>query len=247
MLPITKILPKELLPVGDSILLYENIQSIFNWWIVNIIIVTTPEKESIIKKCLTINDSLKQYSNKILLKMDTIFDHLSIEYIYQTRTWTWWALLSVESLMDGNYIFIMFGDMLIHPDYHIISDMISMYNVYQWPVIGTMMFPESYRWVYGETIVDEYWIISTTTAKSDNQSWLFRMAVWCFILPITVFEDLKINNNSIDSTKELSLMTAINQLCNHTKVYNYTIKQWLYDFGNMRERLAYQAQFYQTY
>lgn len=240
MLPITKSIPKELLPIWNSILLFENIKTLFNVGFRDFIIVNN-ESKKIIEDYLAINYDLEIYKSPKIAEMNYILSQCNIVYTRQKINGTWWALLAAEKWIFEDHSLIFFGDMYIDTEKdNVIEKIYQLYAQKKTSIVVSSYFSEKYREIYWEIEIKNGYITTTTKRKQSSIGDIL-LAIWCFILDKAIFNYLwdLVKEYNYKDQKEISLMSAINILCTQKKVINYTSYWSIFDFWNMNERINY--------
>ncbi len=120
-LPITKVIPKEMLPINGVPILQLLIEEAFSAGITEIILVINKEKEPIIRSYLS-RDGVaaakiaeKGHASK-LERLDHLIDSVKFHYVYQEQQLgDGHAILQAESLLKDEPFAVLFGDDLVIP------------------------------------------------------------------------------------------------------------------------------------
>lgn len=237
-LPITKSIPKEMLPIVDRPIIDYIVEEALLSGITEILFVISETKESI-KKYYEKNQILEErfIKNKQLDLLEKInLPKVHISYIYQKEALgSGHAVKLAQEFADGDDIAILFGDNMIKSDVPALKQLIQVYEKTGNSVIGVVNVPLedtsrygiiSYKNLYTKEIKEIVEKPSSTKAPSTNA--IFGR----YILTNSIFDALekipKING-------EYGLTDAFSIMMQEETIRSCSIKGKCYDTGNKKE------------
>ena len=122
LLPITKTVPKELLPVYDVPIVHLLVEEAYASGIKKIIFVVTKHNKKIIENYFSndtyLNNFLKDKPDKqkLLKRINEIINNVEFKYVYQNLKGTFGALYSAKKYIKNDYFIVMYGDDLVDGD-----------------------------------------------------------------------------------------------------------------------------------
>lgn len=238
MLPLSKIIAKEMMPIWDKPV----IQYIVEWlvwsWVTEIKILTT-WKKSIIKKRFTKdkeieNILIQKWKNDLLEKLVNPRKIAKYQFIKQEwRLWTWWAILQLQKIIKWKYFFINFWDAIF--DYKYFKIMLNKFKETNCPIIW--IIPQPIKEASNHWVVKLNWeklIEIEESRKIDKAPSNYIRDGFC-ILPYRIFEILK-KIKKEKNWQKFRLADWINKLVKETDIYTVKIK-WYRDIWNINKRM----------
>ncbi len=119
LLPLTKTVPKEMLPIYDVPAIMLLVEEAYKSGIKKIIFVVTKHNKKIIEDFfsndLYLNNFLKDKPDKkaLLTRINKLINNIEFKYVYQTIKGTFGALYSAKNYIKNDYFILMYGDDLI--------------------------------------------------------------------------------------------------------------------------------------
>ncbi len=239
MLPITKTIPKELLPVWSKPIIQYAVEWLVSAWIKDIIFVTSQSKKALedyFDKNYELEDLLKQkWKTEFLEKINQPKELANIIFVKQKKPlWTWHAVWLVEPWINDDYFFLNYWDE-IYPQ-SVYSDMIDMFKKNKKSVMMLFEVPKE--------DVFRYWVVEISDNKIINfvekpkveeaPSNLIRTWVWIFHKSIFKYlHDVKPN----EKNWEIYLTDAIITLMKKDVIIPYLNNSWRWDVWNLQWRL----------
>ena len=135
LLPYTKTVPKEMLPIYDVPNIYHLVREAYLSGIKKIIFVVTDHNKSIIEHFFSkdnyLEDFLKDKPDKkeLLNDIDEIINNLEFKYVYQEIKGTYGALYSAKDYIVNDNFIVMYGDDLIDSDIPLTKQLIDKYMI----------------------------------------------------------------------------------------------------------------------
>lgn len=134
LLPYTKTISKEMMPIYDVPSIYILVKELFQEGIKKVIFVVTKHNKKLIENYFSkdkyLDEFLKDKPNKkkILTELNEIISKMSFTYVYQTIKGTYGALYSARKFIKNDYFLLMYGDDIIDNDISVTKQLIDAYN-----------------------------------------------------------------------------------------------------------------------
>ena len=134
LLPYTKTVPKEMLPIYDVPNIFLLVEEAYNSGIKKIIFVVTEHNINLIKNFFSKDNYLEEFlkdkpDKQIKLKkINNIINNLEFTYVYQELLGTYGALYSAKNYIKNDNFIVMFGDDLIDSNIPLTKQLINNYN-----------------------------------------------------------------------------------------------------------------------
>lgn len=194
MLPITKVIPKEMLPVWEKPLIQHTVEALVRAWCHDIICVTSQSKKAIedyFDKNFELESLLiKKWKTKELAMVQETKDLANMVFIRQKeQLWVWHAILQAQSWIHDDFFLVLNGDDLYHPE--ALKDMITLHQKTRKAVVLLQEVPKDdvYKWWIAEVVG---WCIRRIVEKpavADAPSQLAN--TWAVIYPREIFSHLQ--------------------------------------------------------
>lgn len=231
-LPFTKILPKEMLPIGDKPLLHHSLDN-FRKNEINDFLFVLSENKTLIREYFSYSDNI--YNNKWISELNELINESKIDFVNDKYKWTGWSLLCAKDEIDENYFMLVFGDMYISSEN--IQNMLKIHNDTGSMVILINKVDKSYRANYKETIIWDDAKIKSLLVDPDKESLDdMDMVWWIFILHRDIFVEIAGRIDLEDIEKEVGVVRPIENMLKHHDIYAYKTEWWIYDIWNIDER-----------
>lgn len=134
LLPYTKSVPKEMMPIYDVPNIFLLVSEAYKSGIKKIIFVVTEHNKELIKNFFSkdtyLEEFLKDKPDKLLLlnRINEIIDNMKFEFVYQELLGTYGALYSARNYLKNDNFIVMFGDDLIDSEIPLTKQLINSYN-----------------------------------------------------------------------------------------------------------------------
>lgn len=220
MLPITKTIPKEMLPVWDKPVIQYVVEWCVNAGIQDIIMITSQQKKALedyFDKNYELEDILQKKGKLDLLALiNTPKDMAHYTFVKQTQMlWTAHAVLQIQPWIDDDYFMVIFGD-AIYPNY-MYTDLIKKFNEHPQSIICVHEVPKEETYRYGVLKLDGEKVIEIVEQPKVEDAPSNLVCNGVYILPKTIFPLLK--NLPIHAARgEYLLPDALNILMKQTDV-----------------------------
>lgn len=244
-LPITKSIPKEMLPIVDKPAIQYVVEEVVNSGITDIIMVVNDQKEAI-KTHFGDNKELEEYLIKFdkldQLKMVKDLSKIAkITYINQTGPYgNGTPVLCAKDEIGDQPFAVIWGDEFIYSEPPRLKQIIDVFEEFNKPVISAIRVAKETVNRYGivdiKQIRDNVYKINKMVEKPSIEEAPSNLAAHgAYILPPKIFAILE--NLQLGKGGELWLVDAINKLMEIDEVYACEIDGKYYDTGNKLEYL----------
>ena len=135
MLPYTKTVPKEMLPIYDVPNIFLVVEEAYQSGIKHIIFVVTKHNMNLIKQFFSedkyLNEFLKNKPDKKILleRINKVIKNMTFTYVYQNLMGTYGALYSAKKYIKRDNFIVMYGDDLIITKTPLTKQLIDSYNI----------------------------------------------------------------------------------------------------------------------
>ena len=119
MLPYTKTVPKEMMPIYDVPNIFLLVEECFFSDIKKIIFVVTKHNKELIEKFFSNDNYLNNFlkdkpdKEKLLTRINNVINNITFEYVYQDKMGTYGALYSAKDYIKNDNFIVLYGDDLI--------------------------------------------------------------------------------------------------------------------------------------
>lgn len=239
-LPITKAVPKEILPIVDTPVLGYIVNEAIDSGMTDILIVINHNKE-MIREYFTPNPELEEkliadgktdYAN--MLK--SIYSRANIEFTYQDKTLGSGDAVYKAKYFTGDEPFCLaWGDDLIVGDEPVMGQLAKAYDRLACPILGVQRFDGDDIVKYGVAAISESdgrahkcRGIVEKPALSEIPSRLASLGR--YVLDKRVYEEIE--NTPVGKGNEYQLTDTLNRMCSTCGVYAYEFTGKRYDMGD---------------
>ncbi|HET6513979.1 MAG TPA: UTP--glucose-1-phosphate uridylyltransferase GalU [Thermodesulfovibrionales bacterium] len=237
-LPATKASPKEMLPIVDKPMIQYAVEEAIYCGIEEIIVITGKHKRAIedhFDSAYELEEKLKVDGKKKLLDEVKKLSHINLAYIRQgVALGLGHAILCAKPFVRDEPFAVILSDDVIEPDYHLLKDMIRVYEEVDCPVIALEEVPDSDVSRYG--IIDgvpegDVYRISSLVEKPKKEEAPSNLAIiGRYILTPDIFRILE--RQRAGAGGEIQLTDALKELLKKRSIFGYPIKGRRYDAGD---------------
>lgn len=239
-LPITKSMPKEMLPLLDKPVIHYVVQETIKSGIDDILIVTgrgkravedyfddSPELEMHLKK------HNKAESIEMIKKVSSL---ANIHYIRQKEPMGLAdAVLKAEKHVSNQPFALLLGDDIIHGDKPCTKQLIDIYNKYQCSILAVQQVPmeiiNRYGVIKGKKIEEELYMVEDIIEKPKKEDAPSNVAsIGRYVFTPEIFDCIK--KTKLGVNNELQITDAIRILMENQNVYAYGFRGHRYDTGD---------------
>ena len=236
MLPITKSIPKEMLPVGTKPVIHYIVEALSNSWIKDILMITSAWKEALedyFDKNYELEETLKRkWKMDKLEELDKIKNFANICFLRQKeQLWFAHAVLTGKEWIKEDYFFLTVGDTIFEEK--IFKDMLEIHLKNHKPVIALKEIPWNEVEKYWVAEIKNNKIVSLVEKPSKEEAPSNLIMVWAYILPKKIFqiiENLPIN----EKTGEILLPEALTEIIKEDEIIPYICDWKVYDTWNQK-------------
>ena len=242
-LPITKVVPKEILPIIDTPTLEYIIDEVVEAGITEILLVVSKEKLEVIKKLVNGNEDL----NKFLLSVNKEKEYklankerpAKISFTIQEKMdGNGRAILCAKEFAKGEPVAILFGDDIMRKvgDKNVTQQLVEVYEKTGKSVVGCQKTNEAVARRCGvmrvsKKVDDRTWDIHGIEEKPKGELPSDLVSLGRFVLDNEIFAEIEKQKPSPESG-EVYLTDAISGLAEKGKVVAYDFVGKRYDIGN---------------
>jgi len=239
-LPITKAVPKEMLPIIDRPVIDFIVEEAIESGIEEIIFVTSKKKKAI-KKYFGKAKKLKKYlikkqKNNELIQLEKTYKKAKITYVLQNEMkGLGHAVLLTQNITKGEPFVLMLGDdMYNNNSSNVTTQLINSYKNVKKTVLGTIEIDIKDSNKYGicepESKINDLIKLRSVIEKPDQINAPSNIAIsGRYILTPKIYKYLKTQKPGKDG--EIQLTDAINRLISEEDVFAKIIKNKRYDIG----------------
>jgi len=240
-LPITKTVPKEMLPLLDRPVIQEVIEEAVLSGIRDIVLVTGMGKSSI-EDYFDISLQLERFlaekgKDSLLERVQEVSRMVDIASIRQKEPkGLGHAVLCSRSLVGNDPFAVLLGDVIIDADKPCIAQLIEVFEKFRKPVVALQEVPmeEVHRYgvVEGEEVEPGVFFISRLVEKPHPDKAPSNLAVTGrYVLPPEIFA--RIEATSPGAGGEIQLTDALDSMAGESGVYGLVFEGQRYDTGNL--------------
>ena len=240
MLPITKSMPKEMLPIVDRPVIHYVVEEAIRAGINDILIITGKGKRAIedyFDRSFELEYYLREKGKVDELKqIEEIGEMVDIYYVRQKKPLGLGdAILHAEKHVNGEPFAVLLGDDIIVSQKSVIKQLIDVAEKRKAPVIGVESVPwelvSRYGIVDGEPIEDDLYIVRHLVEKPSSEEAPSNIAiVGRYVLTPDVFDVLK--ETSPGKENEIQLTDALGALLKEQEMFSKKITGKRYDVGS---------------
>ncbi|MFA4818282.1 MAG: UTP--glucose-1-phosphate uridylyltransferase [Patescibacteria group bacterium] len=239
-LPVTKALPKEMLPIVDKPILQYIVEEAVASGIEDIIVVTSFNKRAVEDHFDYMPELeawlARQGKTEALEQVKKIAELANFVYIRQKGPYgNGTPILNAKHLINNEPFAVIFGDdLMLGPRPHL-QQLIEVYEQYEQPVITAYKVDDegtkNYGIIEAEPISDRVYKVKSVVEKPGPVAAPSRLAsISGYILTPEIFTELE--NTPLGKNGELWLPDAINQLLSKKPIYACLVDGIYYDMGS---------------
>ena len=239
MLPITKSIPKEMLPVGTKPVIHWIVEWLSKAWIKDILMIVSNWKEAIqnyFDKNFELEEILKSKNKYEQLKQLKEIENLANIWFFKQKEQLWFAhaILSAKNCINEDYFLLTVWDTIFEPK--LFEEILEIHKKTQKPVIALQEISMEDVSKYWVVKIEDNKIVDFVEKPSVKEAPSNLIIVWVYILPKKIFkiiENLPLDKKTgeyllPDALKELTLTDWIVPYITKTKVYDtWNLQSWL--------------------
>jgi len=230
-LPITKSMPKEMLPVVHKPVIQYVVEEAYHSGISDILIITGKGKRAL-EDYFDKNDQIE--NNNYLDELDKMLQDLNIFFVRQKEVRGLGdAIRYAESFVADDPFAVMLGDTITIPS--CIQELMTVYQKYAAPIIAVERVPlemvNHYGIISGTEVARNDFLIEHMVEKPSPDSTPSDLAILgSYILTPAIFDAIK--QTSPGKNGEIQLTDAMKLLSSRQKMYAHLFSGKRYDIGN---------------
>jgi len=233
MLPITKTIPKELLPVGNKPVIQYAVEWLAASWIKNILMITSQWKKALedyFDKNYELEDLLKKKGkNDLLALINKPKELANYNFIKQKeQLGTGHAVLQARPWISWDFFIVVYGDAIYPPD--VFKKLIETFEKHSSPILVVHEVPKEETYKYGVVEFDGDKIIDIVEKPEVDKAPSNFISSGIYLLPREIFSILQ---NTLPDKKswEIYLPDAIKKLMIIMDVFPLKVDPF-WDVGN---------------
>jgi UTP--glucose-1-phosphate uridylyltransferase len=230
--PITKAMPKEMLPVVHKPVIHYVVEEAYYSGIKDILIITGRGKRAIEDY---FDSEINTYQNRYLSELNDMLTSLNIYYVRQKGVRGLGDAVShAEAFVGEDPFAVLLGDTITKPP--CIMELIRMFDKYQHSVIAVEKVPPFMIQNYGiistiDNIKKEVFIINDLIEKPSFENAPSDLAILgSYVLTPSIFEHIR--ETKPDVKGEIQLTDALRSLSKKEQLLGYIYSGRRYDIGN---------------
>ncbi len=232
MLPITKVIPKEILPLVNIPVIYYGVEEAKKSGVNDLIFITSPDKTPVID--FFDYSPLQEKYRELLEKYSKMVRIISIRQSFPKGLGD--AINRAADIIDDDYFFVILPDDVIMAKEPVLGQMKNAFDDREGIYLSLMEVPEQdvskYGIVSGELISEKVIRIDNLIEKPSVEEAPSRYAViGRYILSKKIFNEL--SKTKPGKKGEIQLTDAIKALIGKIPVYGYVFDGERYDTGNV--------------
>lgn len=237
-LPATKASPKEMLPLVDKPMIQYAVEEAVYCGIEDLIVITGKHKRAIedhFDSAYELEEKLRISGKKKLLEEINKMSNVNFAYIRQrVALGLGHAILCAKPFVNDEPFAVILSDDIIDPDYHLLRDMIRVFDDVGCPVIALEEVPDSevsrYGIIDGKLEGDIFKIKNLIEKPRTGEAPSNLAIIGRYILTPDIFGVLE--KKKVGAGGEIQLTDALKELLKKRPIYGYLIKGRRYDAGD---------------
>ncbi|TAN45938.1 MAG: UTP--glucose-1-phosphate uridylyltransferase GalU [Nitrospirae bacterium] len=237
-LPATKASPKEMLPIVDKPLIQYAVEEAMSCGMEEFVMITGKNKRAIedhFDVAYRLEEKLRSSGKESLLEEINKLNHIHIAFIRQkSPLGLGHAILCAKPFMGDEPFAVILSDDIIDPDYHLLKEMIEIYEQFDAPVVALEEVPRSevdrYGIIDGKLEGGVYKINDLIEKPSPDKAPSNLAIIGRYILTPDIFGYLE--NQKPGAGGEIQLTDAMKDLVKERPIYGLLMKGKRYDAGD---------------
>lgn len=237
-LPATKASPKEMLPIVDKPLIQYAVEEAMACGIEEFVMITGKNKRALedhFDVAYRLEEKLRSSGKESLLEEINKLNHIHIAFIRQkSPLGLGHAILCAKPFMGDDPFAVILSDDIIDPDYHLLKEMIEIYEQFKAPVIALEEVPGSevdrYGIIEGKLEGGVYKINDLVEKPAPDKAPSNLAIIGRYILTPDIFEYLE--KQKPGAGGEIQLTDALKDLVKKRPIYGLLMNGKRYDAGD---------------
>lgn len=248
MLPITKTIPKELLPVWNKPVIQYIVEWLASGWIKDICMITSQWKQALedyFDKNYELEEILKKkWKIELLKEVNKTKNLANISFVKQKEQLGLpHAVLSAKAWVTWDFFILVLGDMIFSPA--IYQDMLDVYRQYRQPVILLQEIPMEEVYKYWVAKIEDGKIIDMVEKPQPSQSPSNLMMPGMYILPRETFEIIE-KTPINEKLGEIVMPEVLETLMKKYDIIPHVTKHKIWDVGNPENWIKANIEIYES-
>lgn len=237
-LPVTKASPKEMIPIVNKPMIHYAVDEALYCGINEFIMITGKNKralEDYFDSAYELEEKLRNAGKEKLLEEFIELNNINFAYIRQRAALgLGHAILCARPFVNNEPFAVILSDDVIDPEYHLLKDMMGVFEETQSPVIALEEVAESEVSKYGiikGRLSDGICRVEDLVEKPRKEDAPSNLAIiGRYILTPDIFEFLE--QKKVGAGGEIQLTDALRELLKSRSIYGYLTKGKRYDAGD---------------
>lgn len=237
-LPVTKVIPKELLPVGNKPVVQHLVEEAIESGVEEIIFVISPEKELIrhhFSHHPELEDTLlKRGKHELLKRVNSIHEMASFKFTYQNEPLgDGHAILMAEELIDNEPFLVLFGDDIVRSEVPAAKQLIDQFKGESLLAVEKIPIEKSHMYGMIDSIVDEngvHEVKNMVEKPAAHEAPSEYGIIGKYICTPEIFNALRSAKKSDDG--EVRLLDGLKRLKDQQKIWAVEIQGERFDTGH---------------
>lgn len=239
MLPATKAIPKEMITLIDKPLIQYAVEEAIDSGIERIIFITGRTKKALEDHFdinVELNNTLIESGNlEMLEEIKKISEMVNLVYVRQKRMLGLGdAILCVKDIVNDDPFVVILPDDIILSDTPVVSQLMTQFEEYGYPIVSTMKVKEEDTGKYGivkfkDCINDRLSLLDSLVEKPKSNAPSTNAIIGRYVITSSVMKALEEIN--VGCNNELQLTDALNLVARRERVYGYEFEGKRFDCG----------------
>lgn len=236
MLPVTKVIPKEMMPVANKPVIQYAVEWLVGAWIQDIVMITSQwkfaiseyfdkhyELEQLLEKKGKVDMLQKVNATKWMANICYVSQHEQLGFAH--------AVLHAEPWVDSDYFVMVAADTIFHPE--TFKEIIQKHKDTWKTVVWVFQIPLEETYKYGVVEIEDWKISSMIEKPPVGTSTADHIQVGIYVLPKTIFSIIRQLAEEHDwSFAEISPPDAMLELMKNDDILPYVLNHKFWDAGS---------------
>ena len=236
MLPITKSIPKEMLPVWTKPVIHYIVEALSNSWLKDVLMIISNWKEALqnyFDKNYELEETLKRKEKFAELdNLQKIKNMANIAFLKQKeQLWFAHAILPAKSCISEDYFLLTVGDTIFEEK--LFKEILDIHKQTWKAVIALKEIPMEEVSKYWVVKIENWQIIDMVEKPDIDKAPSNLIMVWVYILPRKIFEIIE-NLHFDPKTWEYLLPDALREIMKVEEILPYITDTKVYDTWNIK-------------
>lgn len=241
MLPASKSIPKEMLPIFDKPTIQYIVEEVASAGIEDVLLILSKDKGSVadhFDSYTELEEIMRKKDPEMYEQLKCISNLCNVHFVRQkTKRGLGDAITYAQSFVGHEPFAVLLGDDIVHHDTSCISQLIDVFNEHQCSVVGVQEVPkedvDKYGIVDGKLIEDRLYEVKNLVEKPKPHEATTNVAILGrYIITPEIFKILKGTEKGHGG--EVQLTDGLNTLVKSQKMLAYNFEGRRYDVGNKK-------------